>query len=34
MYNNFFRPHMALNGLTPAEKYGIIIEGEQMENRY
>jgi putative transposase len=28
IYHNFFRPHMALNGLTPAEKCGIIIEGE------
>jgi putative transposase len=28
IYHNYFRPHMALNGKTPAEKCGIIIEGE------
>lgn len=28
IYHNYFRPHMALNGLTPAEKCGIRIEGE------
>lgn len=28
IYHNFFRPHMALNGLTPAEAAGIKIEGE------
>jgi putative transposase len=28
MYHNYFRPHMALNGKTPAEKCSIIIEGE------
>jgi putative transposase len=28
IYHNYFRPHMALNGKTPAEKYGIIIEGQ------
>ncbi len=25
IYHNFFRPHMALDGETPAEKWGIII---------
>jgi transposase-like protein len=25
LYHNYFRPHEALNGNTPAEKYGIII---------
>ena len=28
IYHNYFRPHVALNGKTPAEKCGIIIEGE------
>jgi putative transposase len=28
IYHNYFRPHMALNGKTPAEKCGIIIGGE------
>lgn len=28
IYHNYFRPHEALNGKTPAEKCGIIIEGE------
>ena len=28
IYHNYFRPHMALNGKTPAEKCGIKIEGE------
>ena len=28
IYHNYFRPHMALNGKTPAEKCGIIIEGK------
>ena len=28
IYHNYFRPHDALNGKTPAEKCGIIIEGE------
>ena len=28
MYHNYFRSHEALNGKTPAEKCGIIIEGE------
>jgi putative transposase len=28
LYHNYFRPHEALNGKTPAEKCGIIIEGE------
>src|SRR5713101_7179776 len=28
IYHNYFRPHMALNGKTPAEKCGIIIEGD------
>jgi putative transposase len=27
IYHNYFRPHEALNGKTPAEKCGIIIEG-------
>lgn len=26
LYHNYFRPHEALNGKTPAEKCGIIIE--------
>ncbi len=30
IYHNYFRPHEALNGKTPAEKCGIIIEGENM----
>ena len=28
IYHNYFRPHMALAYKTPAEKCGIIIEGE------
>jgi transposase-like protein len=28
IYHNYFRPHMALEGKTPAEKAGIKIEGE------
>jgi putative transposase len=28
IYHNYFRPHEALNGKTPAEKCGIIIKGE------
>lgn len=28
IYYNFIRPHMALNGKTPAEKFGIKIKGE------
>ena len=28
IYHNYFRPHEALNGKTPAEKCGIIIEGQ------
>jgi transposase-like protein len=28
IYHNYFRPHMALGGITPAEKCGIKIEGE------
>jgi len=28
LYHNFFRPHMALKGKTPAEAAGITIEGE------
>jgi len=28
IYHNYFRPHEALNGKTPADKCGIIIEGE------
>ena len=28
IYHNFFRPHMSLNGLTPAEAAGIKIEGD------
>lgn len=28
IYHNYVRPHMALNGKTPAEKCGIMIEGD------
>ena len=28
LYHNFFRPHMALDGMTPAEAAGIKVEGE------
>jgi putative transposase len=28
LYHNYFRSHEALNGKTPAEKCGIIIEGQ------
>jgi chromosome segregation ATPase len=28
IYHNYFRPHEALRGKTPAEKCGIVIEGE------
>lgn len=28
IFHNYFRPHMALGGKTPAEKCGIIINGE------
>lgn len=28
IYHNYFRPHGALKGKTPAEKCGIVIEGE------
>jgi putative transposase len=28
LYHNYFRPHEGLNGKTPAEKCGIIIEGQ------
>jgi hypothetical protein len=28
IYHNFFRPHEGLDGKTPAEKCGIVIEGE------
>ena len=28
MYHNYLRPHMGLNGQTPAEKCGIKIEGD------
>lgn len=28
IYHNYFRPHEALNGKTPAEKCGIMIEGQ------
>ncbi|MGC1932278.1 MAG: hypothetical protein WA667_25175, partial [Candidatus Nitrosopolaris sp.] len=28
LYHNYFRPHEALNGKTPAEKCGIVIEGQ------
>ena len=28
IYHNYFRPHEALKGKTPAEKCGIIIEGK------
>jgi len=27
LYHNYIRPHMALDGMTPADKCGIIIEG-------
>lgn len=27
MYHNYLRPHMALDGMTPADKCGIKIEG-------
>jgi hypothetical protein len=33
IYHNYFRPHMTLDGKTPAYKCGIIIEG-QVENGY
>jgi putative transposase len=28
IYHNYFRPHEGLNGKTPADKCGIIIEGQ------
>jgi hypothetical protein len=28
IYHNYFRPHMALDGKTPAEVSGIVIQGE------
>jgi hypothetical protein len=28
MYHNYIRPHMGLDGKTPAEKCGIKIEGD------
>jgi putative transposase len=28
IYHNYFRPHMGLDGKTPAEASGIIVEGE------
>lgn len=28
IFHNYVRPHMGLNGQTPAEKCGIIIEGK------
>ena len=28
MYHNYLRPHMGLNGLTPAEACGVKIEGD------
>ena len=28
MYHNFLRPHMGLNGMTPAEACGVKIEGD------
>ena len=28
IYHNFVRPHEALNGMTPAEACGIVVEGE------
>jgi putative transposase len=28
LFHNYIRPHMALNGKTPAEKCGIVIKGE------
>lgn len=27
LFHNYFRPHMALHGMTPAEKWGIYING-------
>ena len=32
IYHNYFRPHEALKGKTPAEKCGIIIEGDDKWN--
>lgn len=28
LFHNYIRPHMALNGKTPAEQAGIVIEGQ------
>jgi hypothetical protein len=28
IYHNFVRPHESLNGATPAERAGIVVEGE------
>lgn len=28
IFHNYVRPHMGLNGMTPSEKCGIIIEGK------
>ena len=28
MYHNYLRPHMGLNGMTPAQACGINIEGD------
>jgi putative transposase len=28
IFHNYLRPHMGLNGMTPAERCGIIIDGE------
>lgn len=28
VYQNYIRPHEALNGITPAEAYGIKVEGQ------
>ena len=28
IFHNYIRPHMGLNGMTPAEKSGILIQGE------
>lgn len=28
IFHNYVRPHMALDGATPAEKAGIVVKGE------
>jgi hypothetical protein len=32
IYHNFIRPHEGLDGATPADKAGILIEGENKWN--